>query len=774
MRWRGLPPQDGKERRGSLACALAIAGCMLLAGCAQQRIRDESRSQLADGQYEQAVSVLEAGLKEHPDSTLLRSGLIQARSDALARLVAEATNARAEGRLDDAEKTLRRALAFDSTRRVQGLLDDIAVERRQRKALTDAQALLARKQPDAAARLVTEALKDNPRQPELQALQRRLAAETRERQVLTQSGLAESRPISLDFRDAGLRAVLDAVSRHSGVNFVFDKDIRSDIRVTVYMRSARVEDALDLIVSTNQLAKKVLDERTVLIYPHTPEKQREHQEHVVKVFYLASSDAKGAAAFLRSMLRLRDPFVDERLNLLALRESPENIALAEKLIALYDGQEPEVLLEVEVLEVRTSRLTDLGIKFPDSFTLTPFPPAGSTSLTLGNVERLTRDDIRLGIGATTVNLKRQVGDFHTLANPRIRARNREKAKVMIGDKVPVVTTTAGQGGFVAESVSYLDVGLKLDVEPTVYADDDVAIRVALEVSTIAREIQTATGTLAYQIGTRNASTMLRLRDGETQLLAGLISREDRSSASRVPGLGDLPVMGRLFSSQTDDSQRTELVLAITPRIIRNVRTPDASESEVWVGTETQPRLRPYGGRLPGADAAAAAAAAPERAAAGSAGSAAAPVLAAPRPAAAPAPTVKTQWRGPQQVAVGDTFVVTLDVDATVALRGGPVQLAYSKERLALVDVQQGEFLRQGGAVTAFSQSVAANEGTARAAVLRSEASGVTGSGTLLQLRFKAMAAGDAELRLAGFEAVTLGEGAATPQGAAPLRIQVKP
>jgi general secretion pathway protein D len=309
------------------------------------------------------------------------------------------------------------------------------------------------------------------------------------------------------------------------------------------------------------------------------------------------------------------------------------------------------------------------------------------------------------------------------------------------------------------------------VEPTVYADDDVAIRVSLEVSTIAREIQTATGTLAYQIGTRNASTMLRLRDGETQLLAGLISREDRTSSSRVPGLGDLPVMGRLFSSQTDDSQRTELVLAITPRIIRNVRALDAGESEVWVGTETQPRLRPYGGRLPGV----AAAAQPERiGTTPAAGSAPAPTNARPAAAAPAAPTLKTQWRGPQHVAVGDTFVVTLDVDTTAPLRGGPVQLAYSKDRLTLVDVQQGELLRQGGAATAFTQTVAAAEGTARAAVLRSEASGVTGNGSLLQLRFKATAAGDAELRLAGFEAVTLGEGAATQQGAPPLRIQVKP
>jgi general secretion pathway protein D len=750
-----------------------VAGCLLIAGCAQQRIRDESRAQIADGRYEQAVAGLEAGLKDHPESALLRAGLIQARSDALVRLTADATTARAQGRLDDAETILKRAQAFDSTQRVQSLIDEIAVDRRQRKAVAEARALLVRKQADAAARLISEALKDNPRQPELLALQRQVAADIRDRQVqASQSGLAEQRPISLDFRDAGLRAVLDAVSRHSGLNFVLDKDIRPDIRVTVYLRSARVEDALDLIVSTNQLAKKVLDERTVLVYPNTQEKQREYEEHVVKVFYLASSDAKGAAGFLRSMLRLREPFVDERLNLLALRDSPANILLAERLIALYDGQEPEVLLEVEVLEVRSSRLTDVGIKFPDSFTLTPFPPAGSTSLTLGNVELLTRDDIRLGIGATTVTLKRQVGDFNTLANPRIRARNREKAKVLIGDKVPVVTTTTGQGGFVAESVNYLEVGLKLDVEPTVYSDNDVAIRIALEVSTIAREIRTATGTLAYQIGTRNASTMLRLRDGETQLLAGLISREDRTSASRVPGLGDLPVMGRLFSSQSDDTQRTELVLAITPRIIRNVRTLEASESEVWVGTESQPRLRPYGGRIPVSSAAPVTGQSPAAASeSGPAPASAAQAVPAPAP---PLPRLRARWRGPQEVAVGDTFVVTLDVDTTQPLRGGPVHLAYNKDRLSLVAVQQGDLLSQGGAPTAFTHTIDPAKGTAQVGVLRSEASGVTGNGSLLQLRFKATSAGDAELRLASFEAVTLGEGGLAQQGADTLRIQVKP
>jgi general secretion pathway protein D len=356
-----------------------------------------------------------------------------------------------------------------------------------------------------------------------------------------------------------------------------------------------------------------------------------------------------------------------------------------------------------------------------------------------------------------------VGDFNTLANPRIRVRSRDKAKVLVGDKVPVVTTTAGQTGFVAESVSYLDVGLKLEVEPIVYPDDEVAIRVALEVSSVSREINTAGGSLAYQIGTRNAATMLRLRDGETQLLAGLISREDRTSASRVPGLGDLPVMGRLFSSQSADAQRTELVLAITPRVVRNVRALDASESEVWVGTEVQPRFRRIGARAAVSEPASAP------------GGTATPATAEPaKPQELPPPVVKTTLRAPPQVAIGDTFVVTLDADAAAPLRGGQLKLAYAKERLQLLDVQEGDLLRQGGAATVFSRTIDAAKGEAQAGVLRSEASGVKGSATLLQLRFRALSAGDAEVRLAEFQMAALGERGAVHQAAETLRIKVTP
>lgn len=735
----------GRGRRAAWQWAGLGALLLLVWGCAPQRIRDDAQARARAGEYEGALQVLEAGLKEHPGNTLLRAGLVDTRTQAVAQLLGQAMSLRAASRLDEANTSLARALALEpGNSRALALQAEVQTEARQREALPKAQALVAQGRSEAALNLLSESLRGNPRQPELLALQRQLELEQRQAQAaVAQAGLAERRPVSLDFRDASLRTVLDVVSRNSGINFILDKEVPNDARVTVLLRSAPVDEVIDLLTSTYQLAKKVIDANTVFIYPNTADKQREHQEQVVKVFYLANGDAKGAAGFLKSMLKMREPFVDERSNMLAIRESAETVRIAERLIALFDSGEPEVLLEVEVLEIRTSRLTELGVKFPDSFSLNVLAPVDQKALTLGNAGDVDRNRIGLTVGGVTVNLRRDTGDFNTLANPRIRVKNKEKARILIGDKVPVITTTTGTGGFVSDSVSYIDVGLKLDVELAVYADDEVAIKVALEVSSLAREIKTNSGSLAYQIGTRNASTLLRLRDGETQLLAGLISAEDRNDAGRVPGLGDLPVLGRLFSSHRDSSQRTELVLSVTPRIVRNLRRPDVNQTELWVGTEVSPRLRPVGGlrvsptaqAADGAERSAVAAAAP-----------AAGAAKAPGDAATESPLV-VSWEGPKQARKGDAFLLTLYVAGSAPMRGLPIGFAFDRERLALEEMSEGEFFKQGGAETAFSQAIDATNGQGRAAVLRRHVQGAAGKGRVLLLRMRALAPGPAEVRL---------------------------
>jgi general secretion pathway protein D len=222
-------------------------------------------------------------------------------------------------------------------------------------------------------------------------------------------------------------------------------------------------------------------------------------------------------------------------------------------------------------------------------------------LTLSELQSRDKNLVRLTFADPLflLTLHQTDGRTNLLANPQIRVRNKEKAKIHIGDRVPVLTTTAAAAGsFVSQSVTYLDVGLKLEVEPLVYIDDDVGIKLSLEVSSITNTIQTPSGTgttLVYQVGTRNTTTVLRLHDGETQVLAGLISDEDRRSAVRVPGIGEIPALGRLFSSTSDNTVKTEIVLLITPRLVRTMQRADARTVEFAAGTEASSSGGPLGG-----------------------------------------------------------------------------------------------------------------------------------------------------------------------------------
>lgn len=756
-----------------LRWAGVLCGAALLAGCGTQYIRDEAQRQIAAGKFEQALQAYDTALQGDPESVVLRTGQLSARDTIMSRLLTDASTARARGNDARARDTLQRALAIQpGDERAQAMLLEIERDARQKTAIASARELIDKGLRERASLVIEAALKDTPQNTELLGLQRQLELASKQSELAVMR-LSESRPISLDFRDANLRMVLEALTRNSGVNFVLDKDVRQDLRTTIFLRQTRLDDALELLTSTSQLTFKVLDPSTVLIYPKTADKAREYQDLVIRAFYLSSADVKQTALLLKSMLKIREPFVDEKLNLIMVRETPETVRLAERLIALHDLAEPEVMMEVEVLEIKSSSLTELGIRYPDGFDLTPLAPAGSDGFTLGNLRSLNRNSIGINLPDVRINLHRDVGDVNILANPKIRARNREKAKVMIGDKLPVVTTTgsSNNNSFISESVQYVDVGLKLDVEPNITLDDEVAIKIGLEVSSLVREVKTAAGSLVYQIGTRTASTVLRLRDGETQILAGLINNEERMSASRVPGLGDVPVLGRLFSSQRDDGQRTEIVLSITPRIVRNVRRPDLNQAEFWSGTENDVRSRPLTlppveKPAPGATATPAAPGLPQTVA---------PMM-APGPSGmappAPAQQVVVSMVGPKEVKAGDTFTVHVNVKSDTALRGMPVKLQYSPQSLEAVDAEEGAFFTQDGASASGSKVLDQATGVATMAVLRNGATGVKGEGTMASFKFKATKAGPGEIRVLSAKPVSVTPVEA-PTSPVPLYIMVK-
>lgn len=757
-----MRPRRAFIQLGRSACfGVAICIFVLVSGCAEQGVRDKANQALRDGNYEQAFQTLSNGLNDYPESASLRAGLNSLKNEAVAKLSNQANQLLQAGKLDEAEKTISRALNLDpQNSRLLDIRTDVGLARKQLTSNAELSALLANGQKEQVLRRLEVLLRDAPRQSELIALQRRIQQELRFEHA-EPTGLSETRPITLDFKSAPLSAVLDAITRGSGVNFVLDKDLRLDSRATVYLREARVEDATDMVLGANQLAKNVLDSRTVFIYPNTPEKRREHQEQVVRVFYLVNSPATTTAALLRSMLRIKDPFVDERANMIAIRESPDVVALAERLVALHDLAEPEVMLEVEVMDVSTTVLNNLGLDFPNSFTFSPLPEEGAAGLTLSSLGALNPSRIGISLPNLVLNLRREVGDSNILANPKIRARNKEKARILIGDKIPIITSTSSATGFVGQSVNYQEVGLKLDVEPIVSPDDDVTIKIALEVSNLGSAVTTSAGTVAYQIGTRNASTTLRLRDGETQLLAGLINKQDITNAHRFPGLGSLPIAGRLFASERDDQSRTELVLAITPRILRSAPRPTIAQAEMWVGSElaskvlAPPQMRNR--KLNPADTNA------------SGNEPSASKLASERDPTGGRKSIENQqtmgqtgtpiavtWVAPTSVNVGETFIVSLHVQTETPIRGMPLELGFVSKDLDVIEVSQGPFFKNDGTPTSFTQTINLASGRIGVGVLRSDSTGIIGNGTLVDLKLRALHAGMVGLDITSLTALGVG------------------
>lgn len=682
---------------------LCVAGItLLLGGCAAGVHHRAGMSAMEKGAYTEAVLELQQAAELAPRDVQYRQDWMQNRETAIRRLLSKAETAMTGGRPEEADRSYRTILEFDhNNQRAQRGLEAIEQVIKAGGDATEAKAALERGDTSQALQWATRALQRAPKQALALEVKRDIEA-LQAKDVILTPGLSAlyKKPINLEFREASIKMIFDALSRTTGINFIFDRDIKVDQRSTVFLKQTTLEDAIDVILSTNQLEKKILNASSVLIYPNTPAKTKEYQDLMVRAFYLSNVEAKQAANMLKTVLKLKDVFVDDKYNLMILRESPETIALAEKLVALQDLEEPEVMLEVEVLEINRSRLLNLGVQLSNQFTITPLngitsgsstgSGTGTTTFKLSDLSKINRDNLSITVPTATINLQKTDGDANLLANPRLRVRDREKAKIMIGDKVPVVTTTATPNGFLSENLQYLDVGLKLEVEPEIRLHDDIGLKLSLEVSSLVATVKTNNGSQAYQIGTRNLTTALRLKDGETQVLAGLISDAERSDANRIPLLGDVPLLGRLFSSQKDDRQKTEIVMSITPHLIRNIRRKDASAESFWSGTEQNLRPRPL--QLRSMEPVA-------PAGNGTAGSPAVGAMPAAVPPTAAAPNttgVDVHWKGPLQAKVGDVVKLALELNSSETLRAAPLQITFDPSMFDVLAVADGGYFNRDG------------------------------------------------------------------------------
>lgn len=799
----------------------------LLAGCAADRLHREGLSAIDRGDYESGVAELAQAVKRDPHNMAYRLDFESRRESAVESLIAEADSARRAGKLEAAGVLYRRALSIDPTNdRARHGLEGIEGDRIHAQAMEAARKDFDHKDYEAAETKVRGILNEDPGYVPAQELTAAINVARGPITVAPRLQTRDNHKVTLQLRDAPTKMVFEVLQRETGINFILDKDVKSDSKTSIFVQDVPVEQAIDLVLDQNQLARQILADNMVMIYPNTQAKQKDYEQQIVKTFYLTNSAPKDVESMLKTVLGAKTLYIDERSNVVVMRDTPDAVRMAEKLVASVDVAEPEVMLELEVLEISRSRLQDLGIQYPASATFTPSPVSGGAGLVLSDLSHQNSNTIGISALAVTVNAMKQTGLVNTLASPRIRARSKEKAKVLIGQREPVITNsvtpTAAGTPVVTGSVQYLDVGLTLEVQPTVYLDTDVAVKINLEVSSILKQVTTTSGTIAYEIGTRNANTMLRLKDGETQILAGLIQDSDTRNFNAIPGLGDIPILGHLFGEQHLDREKSEIVLSITPRIIRMQPRPASDSTEFWYGSESRQRTRPYPADYGAATQRAQPPAIPQAASptiypppAGSpvpssgpqpvnpsvpAGAVSAPLTGpsevGPPTTAPPAPIVPEAANatppdrsqssgsatdstprpplsvtGPAGVKVGEEFDVQVQLSTQDPITHLRSQLRFDSSALQLLNAAVGDVVPAG----AGSPTVNTRSGVgAQLDVVTPSEDPVLGSGTLMTLRFKAVAPRPAS-SIAAMLNVVGGTGAAVGSSSAePLKIAIQP
>lgn len=752
---------------------------LILTGCAAQLAYRDGKELVAQDKVEAGLVKLREATERDPHNVEYKQASLQTRERAAYTWLEQADRLNMAGKRSDAEKLYQRVLAIDAhSDRARAGLRNLTMDQRHAQLLQEGQAALDKKDIASAKLKLSTVVAENPNGEQARTLQQAIEEKAAKPPAETLLSGAYRKPITIEFKEVALKQVFEVIARSSGLNFLFDKDVKTDQKTSIFLKNSTIESAVHFTLLTNQLEQQVLDANTILIYPNTAAKLKDYQEMVIKSFFLTNADAKTVANTLKTIIKSRDIVIDEKLNMLIVRDSPDAIKLAEKLVALHDVAEPEVMLEVEILEVKRTRLLELGIQWPNSISLTPLSLGGAaagtgSALTLSDLRNQNSRTLAAGISPVTVRARKEDSDANLLANPRIRARNHEKAKILIGDRVPNITTTATSTGFVSESITYVDVGLKLDVEPTIYLDNDVAIKISMEVSNIVSQLKTQSGSVAYQIGTRTATTVLRLKDGENQVLAGLINDEDRRTGNKVPGLGELPIVGRLFGSSADNNEKTEIVLSITPHLIRNIQRPDASQSEFRSGTDSSFRSRPDSVGAPIVSSSPTTTANPFAAQPavppndpwrappannnGSAGGAVGGGLNTPAGAANtgnPADTgistnagssaggAQLSWQGPTQLKVGDTATLQLMMRSDQPIAGVTMTVGFDNRVLQVVGISEGVFLKQGGAQTSFTSRVDPN-GQIQLTASRASGGSATSLGDVATLSFRALTPADA-------------------------------
>ena len=575
---------------------------LLMSSCTSSAVRKGDRY-ASDGQWDLAVASYREALKKDAFNDDIQTRLADARVHAAAGHYAAGHRALVEHRLVDALREFKQALGLDSSKQEH------------HEAMAEALRLKeARDQMEVAGKFLNlgrpdEALEAYERTVELDpSLTQALEAITQitKQQRADKSLAGSSQPITLRFQNVKLKEVFEILARTAGVNVIFDKEVRDD-PLTIFVKELPFDDALNLILSTNNLLTQRIGSDTLLVMPNTKQKQAQYQDLLLRTFYLANAKAKDAVNLVRTMLDSKKIYVDEKINAIVVRDEPAKLQLAERMLFAIDRREPEVELDLEILEVNRTMSLKYGVNFAKQAGMGVVPPpAGtggiSTAPTRFTYEQLTNIGPQSYLftlpASLLIDFFKQDSNAKTLASPKLRVLNNKSASISIGDKQPILLSTtnvlpgqAATGAIPTTStvtaIEFKDTGVKLTVEPSINVMDEVTMKLKVEVTRLGDQVtlQASPEIKQFRFGTRMAETTLSLKDDETVVLAGLIQEEERKARVTVPLLGDIPWIGELFSSTIKDRVQTEVVLTLTPRVVRSMGAPPIETQAMWSGTE---------------------------------------------------------------------------------------------------------------------------------------------------------------------------------------------
>jgi general secretion pathway protein D len=555
---------------------LGFAGLLLASvSCSAYRAFSEGRDEETLENWDAAVLKFERAYQLNPSNPQYKLSLLRAKLKASQAHFEKGKLYRSSGNPDLAVVELQLAVGLDPTN------DYAEVE--------------LRKAREEMAKVEAERRGDT----HLEALKKRTRGARARPPMLEPSS---DKPISLNFpQPKPVKQIYQSLAAAAGINVIFDPQLKDD-NVSIILTNLPFQTALETLMRQENHFYKVIDEKTMLIASDTPQNRKTYEDLVIRTFFLSNGDVTEVSNALRALLQTTRISINKSENSITLRDTADKVAIAERIILQNDKQLSEVVVDVELLQVNTNKLLDLGplLKPANSVSASAPAPGGVSNIggtipagqfTWDQLSQLSINSFGFAIPSITYNFIKNQGAAELLAKPQLRIAEGQKAQLVIGDRQPIPVTTFNTGQTVGGNIvpvtsfQYQDVGIKIEVEPRVHHNREITLKLTVEVSQISGEVPVQGGSPLPIIGTRTVSSNIRLKDGETNLLAGLFRRDRSRADTQIPFLSDLPIVGRLFTNTNKKDQTTDIVLTLTPHIIR---IPDITEEDVlpvYVGTD---------------------------------------------------------------------------------------------------------------------------------------------------------------------------------------------